>query len=247
MEETSYFLDLVVKSDKPVVHDRLDAAVDRDERRRPAQHLQRRRDRRRSGRRADAACWCASTTTSTRRTTSSRRTPPTSRPSRSGEAGLVGATLFGKNTWYRTPAQVHTTKSEFAIAGVRRRCRASTSSTRTPTCRPTSSPSAVANGAKGLVIAGVGDGNMTAPALEAVKAAVAQGRRRRALLAHQRRHHPPQHRAQRRPARHRRLDGAQSGEGARAAPARAAQDDGSEEDPETTSTATDSTSPAGRE
>jgi len=35
--------------------------------------------------------------------------------------------------------------------------------------------SAVANGAKGLVIAGVGDGNMTAPALEAVKRAVAKG------------------------------------------------------------------------
>ena len=31
------------------------------------------------------------------------------------------------------------------------------------------------NGAKGLVIAGVGDGNMTAPAVEAVKAAVAKG------------------------------------------------------------------------
>jgi L-asparaginase len=35
--------------------------------------------------------------------------------------------------------------------------------------------SAVANGAKGLVIAGVGDGNMTAPAVEAVKAAIAKG------------------------------------------------------------------------
>jgi len=34
----------------------------------------------------------------------------------SGEAGLVGVTLFGKNTWYRTPVQVHTTKSEFSVA-----------------------------------------------------------------------------------------------------------------------------------
>ena len=34
---------------------------------------------------------------------------------------------------------------------------------------------AVANGAKGLVIAGVGDGNMTSPALEAVKRAIAKG------------------------------------------------------------------------
>ena len=34
---------------------------------------------------------------------------------------------------------------------------------------------AVANGAKGLVVAGVGDGNMTTPALEAVKRAIAKG------------------------------------------------------------------------
>ena len=33
---------------------------------------------------------------------------------------------------------------------------------------------AVANGAKGLVIAGVGDGNLTTPALEAVKRAIAK-------------------------------------------------------------------------
>src|SRR5205814_8964235 len=35
--------------------------------------------------------------------------------------------------------------------------------------------SAVSNGAKGLVIAGVGDGNMTTPALDAVKRAIAKG------------------------------------------------------------------------
>jgi L-asparaginase len=34
---------------------------------------------------------------------------------------------------------------------------------------------AVANGAKGLVIAGVGDGNMTTPALDAIKRAIAGG------------------------------------------------------------------------
>jgi len=35
--------------------------------------------------------------------------------------------------------------------------------------------SAAASGAKGIVIAGVGDGNMTAPALDACKAAIAKG------------------------------------------------------------------------
>jgi len=34
---------------------------------------------------------------------------------------------------------------------------------------------AAANGAKGIVIAGVGDGNMTAPAMEAVKQVIAKG------------------------------------------------------------------------
>jgi L-asparaginase len=34
---------------------------------------------------------------------------------------------------------------------------------------------AVANGAKGIVVAGVGDGNMTTPALDAIKRAIAKG------------------------------------------------------------------------
>ena len=33
----------------------------------------------------------------------------------SGEAGLVGAVLFGKTIWYRTPTSVNTTKSDLAI------------------------------------------------------------------------------------------------------------------------------------
>src|SRR5512145_1447625 len=36
----------------------------------------------------------------------------------SGEAGLVGASLFGKQTWLRSPVQLHTKKSELAITGV---------------------------------------------------------------------------------------------------------------------------------
>ena len=94
----------------------------------------------------------------------------------SGEAGLVGAVLFGKTTWYRTPAQVHTSKSELGIgsAGTLPRvdilyAHASMS--------PDLIAAAVKNGAKGIVMAGVGDGNMTAPALveftKAAKAGVA--------------------------------------------------------------------------
>jgi L-asparaginase len=94
---------------------------------------------------------------------------------RSGEAGLVGASLFGKNTWYRMPTDVHTAKSEFSLQGVKAPLPRVDIIYAHANMSPDIISSAVANGAKGLVIAGVGDGNMTAPALEAVKAAVAKG------------------------------------------------------------------------
>jgi L-asparaginase len=93
----------------------------------------------------------------------------------SGEAGLVGATLFGKNVWYRSPSAVHTSKSEFSIKGVTAPLPRVDIIYAHANMSPDIITSAVTNGAKGLVIAGVGDGNMTAPALEAVKAAVAKG------------------------------------------------------------------------
>ena len=92
----------------------------------------------------------------------------------SGEPGLIGAALFGKNTWYRSPASVHTAKSEFRIEGVNALPRVDIIYAHA-NMSPDIISSAVQNGAKGLVIAGVGDGNMTAPAVEAIKAAIAKG------------------------------------------------------------------------
>jgi L-asparaginase len=92
----------------------------------------------------------------------------------SGEPGLVGASLFGKNTWYRSPASIHTARSEFRIEGVNALPRVDIIYAHA-NMSPDVIASAVQNGAKGLVIAGVGDGNMTAPAVEAVKAAIAKG------------------------------------------------------------------------
>src|SRR5262249_50557283 len=92
----------------------------------------------------------------------------------SGEPGLIGATLFGKNTWYRTPAQTHTSKSQLGIDGVTALPRVDIIYAHA-NMSPDMISSAVQNGAKGLVIAGVGDGNMTAPAVEAMKAAIAKG------------------------------------------------------------------------
>ena len=92
----------------------------------------------------------------------------------SGEAGLVGVTLFGKNTWYRIPSCVHTVRSAFRIEGVDSLPRVDIIYAHA-NMSPDVISSAVANGAKGLVIAGVGDGNMTSPAVDAVKAAIAKG------------------------------------------------------------------------
>ena len=57
MEETAFFLNLVVKTDKPVVLVGLDAPVHRGERRRSAQPVQRGRRRRRPQQPRGAACW----------------------------------------------------------------------------------------------------------------------------------------------------------------------------------------------
>jgi L-asparaginase len=92
----------------------------------------------------------------------------------SGEAGLVGVALFGKNIWYRVPTCLNTTRSEFRVEGVNALPRVDIIYAHA-NMSPDVITSAVKNGAKGLVIAGVGDGNMTSPAVEAVKAAIAQG------------------------------------------------------------------------
>lgn len=93
---------------------------------------------------------------------------------KSNEMGLVGASLFGTNTWFRTPGQVNTSKSEFSIDGVNALPRVDIIYAHA-NMSPDIIAAAVKNGAKGLVIAGVGDGNMTAPAFDAVKAAVKKG------------------------------------------------------------------------
>jgi L-asparaginase len=92
----------------------------------------------------------------------------------SREAGLVGAVLFGSTVWYRTPNDVHTTKSDLRIEGVDKLPRVDIIYAHA-NMSPDLIDAAVKNGAKGIVIAGVGDGNMTTPALEAVERAVAKG------------------------------------------------------------------------
>jgi L-asparaginase len=92
----------------------------------------------------------------------------------SGEPGLVGAVLFGKTVWYRMPVSVNTSKSDLAIVPGKPLPRVDIIYAHA-NMSPDMIDAAVANGAKGIVIAGVGDGNMTAPALDACKRAVAKG------------------------------------------------------------------------
>jgi L-asparaginase len=89
----------------------------------------------------------------------------------SGEAGLAGEVLFGVPTWYHQPEPGPT---PFSIAGLKVLPRVDIIYAHA-NMSPDMITSAVQNGAKGLVIAGVGDGNMTAPAMDAVKAAIAKG------------------------------------------------------------------------
>lgn len=173
MEETSYFLDLVVKSDKPVVLTgsmRPSTAMSADGPLNIYNAVAIAADPAARGRgvlvTVDDDIHSAHDLIKTHTTDVGTM--------RSGEAGLIGATLFGKNTWYRTPNNVHTTKSEFSVTGVDKLPRVDIIYAHA-NMSPDIIESAVEHGAKGLVIAGVGDGNMTTPAADAMKAAAAKG------------------------------------------------------------------------
>ena len=173
IEETSYFLNLVVKSDKPVVMTgsmRPSTAMSADGPLNIYNAVAIAADPAAKGRgvlvAVDDDILSAHDIVKTHSTDVATM--------KAGEAGLVGASLFGKNVWYRSPTCVHTSKSEFSIDGVKTLPRVDIIYAHA-NMSPDIISSAVANGAKGLVIAGVGDGNMTAPAMDAVKAAIAKG------------------------------------------------------------------------
>jgi L-asparaginase len=173
MEETAYFLDLVVKSDKPVVLTgsmRPSTAMSADGPLNIYNAVAIAADPMAKGRgvmvTVDDDIHSAHDIVKTHTTDVGTMS--------SGEAGLVGASLFGKNTWYRSPNNVHTKASDLSIEGVNTLPRVDIIYAHA-NMSPDIITSAVTNGAKGLVIAGVGDGNWTAPATEAIKAAVAKG------------------------------------------------------------------------
>jgi L-asparaginase len=92
----------------------------------------------------------------------------------SPEVGLIGVCLFDDREFGRKPLRGHTTATPFAVKPGQTLPRVDIIYAHAG-MSPDLIDGAVANGAKGLVIAGVGDGNMTTPALEAVKRAIAKG------------------------------------------------------------------------
>jgi L-asparaginase len=92
----------------------------------------------------------------------------------SPESGLIGTSLYGVNRWFRDPYRVHTSDSGLSLKDVKTLPRVDVVYI-TADVSPDLIDAAVKAGAKGLVTAGVGNGNMTTPALEAVGRAVKKG------------------------------------------------------------------------
>jgi L-asparaginase len=173
MEETAYFLNLVVKTDKPVV---LTGSM------RPSTSLSAdgplniynavgvASDPRAKGR---GVLVVANDDIHGARAITKRHTTDV-QTFVSPEAGLIGVCLFDSRDFVRMPARAHTTATPFTVAVGQTLPRVDIIYAHAG-MSPDLIDAAVANGAKGIVIAGVGDGNLTTPALEAVSRAIAKG------------------------------------------------------------------------
>ena len=88
--------------------------------------------------------------------------------------GLVGVTAYGKNDWYNNPPWKHTTQSQFDVASVTKLPRVDIVFADAD-MSPDLIDASVNAGAKGIVIAGVGNGNMNKASVEAAARAVKKG------------------------------------------------------------------------
>jgi L-asparaginase len=173
IEETAYFLNLVVKSNKPVV---LTASM------RPSTALSAdgplnfynavavAADKNAGGRGVLVVIndWIHGASSLTKTSTTAVQT------FMSPLSGLIGTIAYGTPEWYRGPVGKNTTSSAFAVGKT-------TVLPRVDIIMATENMdgalinAAVASGAKGIIIAGVGNGNMTKTALEALEAQAKKG------------------------------------------------------------------------
>ena len=172
MEETSFFLQLTVKSDKPVVmvgSQRPATAVGADGPANLYNAVAVACDKNAKGRGVMVVMndQIHSARTVEKMDTINMQTMTS--PDR-GPAGLVNT---GKVVWLDPPAGKHTAQSEFDISNVTALPRVDIIYAHA-NMSPDLIDAAINNGAKGIVVAGVGDGNMTKEAVAALQKAVAE-------------------------------------------------------------------------
>jgi L-asparaginase len=173
LEETAYFLNLVVKSNKPVVlvgSMRPSTAVSADGPLNLFNAVGVASDPASVGRGVLVVMndWIHGAHSLTKTSTTSVQT------FMSPLRGLVGVATYGKNDYYNSPTWKHTTESEFDVANVNQLPRVDIIYAYSDMPGDLIDAS-VANGAKGIVIAGVGNGNMNKISLEAAARAAKRG------------------------------------------------------------------------
>lgn len=173
MEETAFFLNLVVKSEKPVVmvgSMRPSTAVSADGPLNLYDAVAVAADPNATGRGVLVVMndWIQGAHSLTKTSTTAVQT------FMSPLRGVVGVSAYGKNDYYNSPAWKHTTGSEFDITNVSKLPRVDVIFA-CADMSPDLIDAAAANGAKGIVIAGVGNGNMNKAALEAAERQAKKG------------------------------------------------------------------------
>jgi L-asparaginase len=173
MEETAFFLNLTVKTDKPVVmvgSMRPSTAVSADGPLNLYNAVGVAADSNAKGRGVlvvmNDSIHAAHSLTKTSTTAVQTFLSPV--------RGLVGVASYGNNDFFTSPGWKHTTQSEFDVTQVARLPRVDIIMAYADMPADAIN-AAVANGAKGIVIAGVGNGNMNQASITAAKNAVANG------------------------------------------------------------------------
>lgn len=173
MEETAFFLNLVVKSEKPVVmvgSMRPSTAVSADGPLNLFDAVGVAVDPNSAGRGVLVVMndWIHGAHSLTKTSTTAIQT------FMSPLRGLVGVSTYGKNDFYNSPRWKHTTASEFDISNVTKLPRVDILYAYADMA-PDLIDASVANGAKGIVVAGVGNGNMNKASIEAAARAAKKG------------------------------------------------------------------------
>jgi L-asparaginase len=173
MEETAFFLNLVVKSEKPVVlvgSMRPSTAVSADGPLNLFDAVGVAADPNSGGRGVLVVMndWIHAAHSLTKTSTTSIQT------FMSPLRGLVGVSTYGKNDFYNSPQWKHTAATEFEVANVNELPRVDILYVYADMSADLIDAS-VKNGAKGIVIAGVGNGNMNKTALQAAAGAAKKG------------------------------------------------------------------------